>query len=104
MRTIIQGERYAFNVVAEDGEFFIRADDKLSARYSHINNLNPILSELIGDSLENRFTDSRWDVTLEEGDLFANLSLRFLSHKRFRHYIEDKLKEDRTLGEWENCR
>lgn len=104
MRRFIHGDRYDFCVVANVREFYIQATDKVSLRYSSINNLNPILSELVHDQYnDEKFGDSRWYVS-EEGQDFAKTSVGFLSNEEFRRYIESKLDEDRTLGEWENIK
>ena len=105
MRKRIHGDKYDFRVVAKENEFFIQAIDKVSLRYSCINNLNAILSELVHDQYNNdRFGDSWWEVSREEGEQFAKTSVESLSNDGFRHYIENKLDEDRTLGEWENIK
>ena|SRR3972149_539843 len=105
MRRIIHGNRYDFRIVSNAREFYIQATDKFSLRCSCINNLNPILSELVHEQTYNtQFDNSRWAVSEEEGEGFANTAVEFLSDNGFRLYIESKLDEDRMAGEWENIR
>ncbi len=105
MRRSIHGDRYDFRVVANVREFYIQATDKTSRRYSCINNLNPILSELVHDQYNDKqFDDSRWDVSKEQGEEFAKTAVEFLSDEGFRQYIERKLDDDRISGEWENTK
>ncbi len=105
MRKTIHGGKYDFHVVAKENEFYIQAIDKVSLRYSCINNLNAILSELVHDQdqyNDERFGDSWWEVSREEGERFAKTTVSFLSDKEFCQYIEFKLDEDRLEGEWEH--
>ncbi len=105
MRRFIHSDRYDFCVVANVREFYIQATDKASLRHSCINNLNPILSELVHEQYNDaKFGDSRWIVSKEEGQELAQTSVEFLSNEKFRRYIESKLDEDRMLGEWENIK
>lgn len=105
MRNTIHGSKYNFHVVAKENKFYIQAVDKVSLRYSCINNLNSILSELVHDQYsDKRYSDSCWEVSQEKGEQFAKFLVKTLSSNRFRHYLENKLDEDRTLGEWENIK
>src|SRR3990172_6626171 len=105
MRRLIHGNNYDFRVVANVREFYIQATDKISLRYSCINNLNSILSELVHEqSNDEQFDNSRWDVTKEQGEEFAKTAVEFLSDEEFRRYLESKLDEDRMAGEWENTK
>lgn len=49
MRKIIKGHNYNFCITAEGEKFYIKASHIVSSRFSFINNLNAILSELIAD-------------------------------------------------------
>lgn len=106
MKTVIKGQRYIFDICADMGEFYIRALHRASSRFSCINNLNAILSELsidTGDIERNEeFGESRWDVSERESCLFFKKAASFLRDKNYRSYIESKLDEDRDCGEWEN--
>ena len=103
MRKTVYGNRYNFLVLANDCMFYIRALDKLSLRYSHINNLNSVLSELGVDAEKEKFGDSFWnDLSRKEVQKFWRISVDFLSDRKFRNYVEEKLDEDQLCGEWEN--
>lgn len=101
-----QGEKYFFDIVSfKKGKlfvFYIRATCKLTKRSSCINNLNTILSEFNIDSTNRKFLDSMWEVSKKEADHFINTTREILSSISFLNFIEDKLDEDRIVGEWEN--
>lgn len=83
----------------------LKAICKKTSHYSGINNLNPVLSELSvdGDVIGKRFEDSSgWEVTKQEMKKFNNIIKSFLTSKTYLKYLENKLDEDRSLGEWEN--
>lgn len=106
MKTVIQGEKYNFEIWTERGRrhstFSIRAISKDTGKYSSINNLNTILATLGVDSDHPKFADSLWVVTNKEAVKFEELIKSDLDSPFFRHYLEAKLDEDRMEGEWAN--
>jgi len=104
--TTIQGKKYNFEIVSYHRRigfcFFIRAKCKSTGRFSCINNLNAILSELGVDLDDPKFADSMWVVTKNESHEFVKTAKEFLSNSYFLNYLERKLDEDREAGEWEN--
>ena len=102
----IQGEKYLFDIVSlKEGQlvsFYIRATCKLTRRTSCVNNLNPILSEFNIDSANQRFAESMWEVSRIEADHFISIVKEIFPSISFLKYLENKLDEDRTVGEWEN--
>lgn len=106
MITKIKGRKYCFEVISENEDedlcFFIKAIDKLTGRYSCINNLNVILSEFNIGIDDPKIEDSMWVLTKEDTRHLEKTAKQFLSDSSFRNYLEKRLDEDRTLGEWEN--
>jgi len=100
MEKIIDGKKYSFHVVNDGQKFFIKAICKMSGRYSCINNINAILSELKISQDNFHYYDSKW-VTDKSHHFYKN-TINLLSDKSSLGYIEDKLDEDRFYGEWEN--
>jgi len=98
-KTIISA-RYNFHIVSDGERFFIKATDKIFGRYSFINNLNVILSELEISQNDSTYFDSCW--VANESKHFYKKIVNFLSHKSSLDYLEDRLDEDRFYGEWEN--
>ena len=101
MEKIVKGKKYNFQIEADGDRFFIKAICKISGRYSFINNLNAILSELKIPQNDFRYYDSKW-VTSSATDFYKK-TVNFLSDKYSLNYVESKLDEDRFYGEWENC-
>jgi len=105
---VVDGKRYNFKIVSEvfgdEVEFYIRAICKFTKRTSCINNLNAVLSELIGDNETDnpKYYDSSWTVTKKEAKKFMRIANNFLNCDRFMMYLEKKLDDDREEGEWEN--
>ncbi len=65
----IQGKKYNFEIVAENECFCIKAKHKDTRRFSCINNLNIVLSELcsnINNINDDRFQDSQWIISNNE--------------------------------------
>ncbi|MDH5684293.1 MAG: hypothetical protein OEZ20_07510 [candidate division WOR-3 bacterium] len=62
MITKISGSKYSFEIVSEKNEqnfsFFIKAKSKSTGRFSCINNLNAVLSELNVNVNDPKFSDS----------------------------------------------
>lgn len=108
MITKISGSKYSFEIFTEakrqDCRFFIKAKSKSTGRFSCINNLNVVLSELNVDINDPIFYDSMWVVTKDEANYFEEVAKQFLFDSSFLDYLERKLDEDRGLGEWENNR
>lgn len=100
----IKGNRYNFEVreesAGEYADFSIRAINNNSGRFSSINNLNAILSELEIDDNDSKFWDSDWKISVEEGTQIIEKTRILLSSPSFLAYLENKLDEDRALGEW----
>lgn len=106
MITRISGRRYNFEIETEKGRrystFSIRAISTDSGKFSSINNLNAILSELGIEGDNPKFDDSSWVLTNKEAHEFENLIIEGLSSPSFIYYLEGKLDEDRSCGEWAN--
>lgn len=113
MEIFFEGKKYNYKIINEEfdnNEFCwtLRATCKETKRYSGINNLNSILSRLFdgGYDMEvekGRFEDSfAWDVSEEERDRFNEIVICFLNNAKYLIYLEDKLDEDRSQGEWAN--
>jgi len=104
--TEIKGRKYSFEVISENGDkdscFFIKAIDKLTGRYSCINNLNVILSEFNIGIDDPKNEDSMWVLTKEDVRYLRETARQFLLDPSFRNYLERRLDEDRVSGEWEN--
>ena len=102
----IQGNKYNFEIVCqkcgESYQFYIRALCKSTERYSSINNLNTILSELGIDTDDSNFEDSIWIVDQDEAKYFTRVTEEIITDNTYRDYLEHRLDEDRILGEWEN--
>ena len=102
----INGSKYSFEIFTEakrqDCRFFIKAKSKATGRFSFINNLNVVLSELNVDINDPKFYNSMWVVAKDEANYFEDVAKRFLSEPSFLDYLERKLDEDRMLSEWEN--
>ena len=106
MITKLSGKRYKFEIRAENTEpysaFSIRAISKDTRRYSSINNLNTMLSELAIEVNNPSFADSQWTLTKQEANRLSEITRELLSSPSFLGYLENKLDEDRQAGEWEN--
>lgn len=106
MITKIKEKKYSFEVISENEDenlcFFIKAIHKLTGRFSCINNLNAILSEFNIGIDDPKNEDSMWVVTKEDARHLEKTARQILSDPSFRDYLEKRLDEDRTLGEWEN--
>ena len=100
MRTVIKGKRYSFYVVANRMGFYIKAVHLASSRFSFINNLNAILSELDISMYDERVSESQWLMSKGKSSLFLKKAVGLLRDKDGREYIEEKLDEDRECGEW----
>lgn len=104
------GKKYLFEIASEEFfekgkkkfDFFIRARAVSTGRFSCINNLNAILSELDVNINNKKFCDSSWIVTKKESRKFTNRAKKLLSDSPFLECLERQLDEDRALGEWEN--
>jgi hypothetical protein len=106
MITKISGSKYNFEIYAEakrkNCSFFIKAKSNSTGRFSCINNLNPVLSELHVNVNDPKFYDSKWVVTKDEIIYLEIVAQRILTDKSFLNYLERKLDEDRRLDEWVN--
>jgi hypothetical protein len=106
MITEIEGEKYNYEIVSEnedkDSCFFIKAIDKLTGKFSCINNLNAILSEFNIGIDDPKVEDSMWVLTKEAARHLEKTARQILSDPSFRNYLEKQLDEDRVSGEWEN--
>lgn len=103
MKINIHGKKYNFEILAENNCFCIKAKHKSTKRFSCINNLNTILSELGIDMYsDSKYCDSRWILSKNGVRKFEKVAKKILSDKFFRNYLEEKLNEDRECGEWEN--
>ena len=93
--------RYTINHDKRRHLFWIAAIHKKSKRTSNIMNLNPILSEFNVKKSHRRFEESTWKTRRDSASLIRRAK-ELLSDSFFRKYLEAKLDEDRSLGEWEN--
>ena len=101
--TAIEGQKYRLEVLLQNRGFAIRAICKSSRRYSCVNNLNTMLSELGVNPEDPKFEDSWWELpTVEEAKELADHAKVLVSDRQFLSYLEGKLDEDRSYGEWEN--
>jgi len=102
----IPGRKYNFEIVSKNGGqnvcFYIKSICNSTGRTSCINNLNAILSELDVDHTKPKFFDSMWVVSRKEAANFVNIANEILSDPIFLRYLEKRLDEDRSAGEWEN--
>lgn len=110
METFFSGNRYNFKIINEkinkdEWYWTLKAISKETSHSSGINNLNSILSEL-GidlDSMRRRFEDScLWKVSKREMKNFNKIAGSFLTSRKYLKYLENRLEEDRSQGEWEN--
>jgi len=102
MRKLISGKDYNFHIVVDQRQFYIEAIHINSTRFSFINNLNPILSEIDIDINDARVSESQWDIPIRKSKAYFKQTVEFLSDKYFRNYIEKTLTDDRELSEWVN--
>ncbi len=104
MKAIIKGQNYNFCVITGEREFYIEAIHLVSLRFSFINNLNVILSEFNLAIDDKKVSESQWFASEKQSELFSKKTIKFLSDKVYRDYIEKKLDEDRECSEWENSK
>jgi len=106
MKIQIQGNNYNYKIISNNNTeitcFCIKAICKPTDRFSCINNLNTVLSELNVDIEDPKYEDSSWTVTEKEAKNFYKTSYQFLTDPGFVEYLEKRLDEDRMCGEWEN--
>lgn len=106
MNVGIKGFKYIFNVILQEGQqdhfFAIQALDSSSHRASYINNLNVILSEFDIETNNSRVENSTWLIGREEAKQYVDIAVSILTDQIFLSYLEKRLDEDRTQGEWEN--
>ncbi len=110
--TLIKGNKYNYKIINEtfDDEvcfWTLRAICKKSKKYSGINNLNTVLGQLLSDKeLDNengKYEDSfAWEVTKKEMKKFNRIAKSLVTSDSFLNYLENKLDEDRSQGEWAN--
>lgn len=100
MEKVVRGNKYNFYIISKREKFLIKATCKLSGKYSCINNLNIILSELNIPQNNFRYHDSMWNIN--KSKYFYRKIVDSFSNRSFVDYIEKKLDEDRFYGEWEN--
>lgn len=102
----LPGINYNFKIIAgkkgKERIFSIRAVDKLTGRYSSINNLNSVLGELEVDIEDSRYYDSIWIVKNSEIDRLKSKVQCLFKNPCYLEYLEKCLDEDRECGEWEN--
>ena len=55
------------------------------------------------DVFDLKYNDSSWVVTEPEARHFLEITLEHLSVPSFVKYLELRLDEDRSAGEWENA-
>lgn len=112
------GEDYFFEVESRPFEegfvFTITAIDRVTGKYSQINDLNFILSQFLTEDVDSekedldeedpRIEDKDWVLSAEELESFERIAKRLFQNKQSCDYLEFKLDEDRWEGEWANTR
>lgn len=101
----VEGERYSFNLVEDEGVFYVRAIDKRTKRCAFVNNLEPLLARLravAGKVAAPRFKYSWWYVNAEDGNRLFAKALESFASKDFVANLERELDEDRKLEEWQD--
>ncbi len=93
--------RYTINHDKRRRLFWIAAIHKKSKRTSNIMNLNPILSEFNVKESDRRCEVSTLGTRRDSVSLIR-CAKELLASSSFRKYLEFKLDEDRSWGEWEN--
>lgn len=100
------GSRYDFEIRTDSyrrcSTFSVRAISKDNRRYSSINNLNAVLSELGVNADNPKYEDSLWELGTKEADRLIDVMAVRLSSPRFVRYLECRLDDDRRCGEWAN--
>jgi len=112
MKIFFKGDKYNFRIIYEEVNknecsWTLKSICKKTNRYSGINNLNPVLSELgiDEDTMCGKFEDSfGWEVSKREMKKFNKIVKSFLTSEKYLKYLESKLDEDRSQGEWENVK
>lgn len=110
MKKFFNGDNYNFEIICKEfnknkWSWTLKAICKKMNCYSGINNLNPVLSELgiDEDAICGRFEDSfGWEVSKQEIKKFNIIAKSFLTSEKYLKYLENKLDEYRSQGEWEN--
>jgi len=110
MKIFFKGNKYNFEIIYKgfnknECSWTLKAVCKETNCYSGITNLNPVLSELgiSGDIICRRFEGSfGWEVSKQEMEKFNKIAKSFLTSEKYLRYLENKLDEDRSHGEWEN--
>ena len=108
MKRIYPGYHYSFVIESEQYQgkysFSINAIHKKSGRYSCINTLNQILSEFEIGNDDVRSGESEWLLTKGELNSFTKIASSLFGKKSVLQFLDSKLDEDRTCGEWENIK
>ena len=91
-----------FNRFQDKYLFSITAIHKQSRRYSCINSLNQILSDFSIGTRNNDATE--WTVASDELELLKKKLKTYLVQSYSRDYLETRLDEDRSCGEWEKIK
>lgn len=106
MKRFISGRKYRLEIVNTPFQnkvlFYIKATDKKSKRYSHINNLNCILSLFNVGSNDFLVSESQWFIDKKQAKILAEKISIALESNDFSSYLEKQLDLDRFYGEWEN--
>lgn len=100
------GNKYSFEVkivqAANQILFSITAIHKKTRHYSYINTLNTILSEFGISGKNTRTENNEWLLSKFEFKKYKKILNNILIDSYSAHYLESKLDEDRSCGEWEN--
>lgn len=104
---MIRGKRYSFRIISEtyngiETNFSILSVDNYTNRYSSINNLNFIMSELKVDPKDTMYQDSSWTIPREDAEMFSQKIKRILNNSISLRFLESQLDDDRFESEWEN--
>lgn len=102
------GENYIVELEAWRNQrlygFSIVAIHKQTKRCSAINTLNTILSWFGIDENSPLSSEPEWFITKHKLNQYRELAKNIFSDKRYFKYLETKLDEDRSDGEWANLR
>ena len=109
LKAIFDTGRYVVIVRSElfskDGYFEVKAVDKLTRRYSFVNNMNGLIGELVKDDdifYDTMFGETTWDGTVGQVREWFTQAKDLFSDSSYLAYFEKFLDDDRLAGEWGN--
>ncbi len=103
----LHGSRYDFIVEATPSNrrflFHLRAIDRATGRWSIINTVNAVMSELLAekhDPSDLCWSETPWGVTPDDCARLVTTAVQLLTDQNSLERIEAALDEDRAEGEW----